>query len=74
MKKDLSLLSDDEITEVFRDAVKNAIERNQKAGNPVCGFDTVLKKSYILYPDGTKEYTQELEYWYMYYMKICDKL
>lgn len=37
-------------------SVKNAIERNKEAGNPVCGFDTVLKKSYILYPDGTKEY------------------
>lgn len=56
MKKDLSVLTDDEITEVFQDAVKNAIERNKKAGNPICGFDSILKKSYILYPDGRKEY------------------
>lgn len=49
-------LTDDEITEVFRDSVRDAIERNKEAGNPVCGFDLVLKKSYILYPDGTREY------------------
>ena len=55
MKKDISKLTDEEITEVFVDAVRNAIERNRKAGKPVCGFDSVLKKSYILYPDGRKD-------------------
>ena len=56
MKKDLSILTDDEITEVFQESVIKAIERTKKAGNPVCGYDSVLKKSYILYPDGRKEY------------------
>ncbi|MBE5964981.1 MAG: hypothetical protein E7252_08685 [Lachnospira sp.] len=56
MKKNLSVLTDDEVTMVFQESVRKAIERNRKAGRPVCGYDSVLKKSYILYPDGRKEY------------------
>ncbi len=56
LKKDLSKLTDEEITEVFQDAVKAAVEKSKKAGNPVCGYDTERRKSYILYPDGRKEY------------------
>lgn len=49
-------LTDEEITEVFREAVRNAIEQAKKAGNPICCWDSELKESYILYPDGRREY------------------
>lgn len=56
MKKDIMTLSDNEMTEAFREAVKEAIEVSKKAGNPICRYDSELKKTYIEYPDGRKEY------------------
>lgn len=56
MKKNLFDLTDDEMTEVFREAVRESIEQSRKAGNPICEYDSQLKKPYILYPDGRREY------------------
>lgn len=57
-KKDLSLLTDDEITEVFQESVRKAIERSKAAGKPICCYDSERKASYILYPDGRREYAK----------------
>ena len=56
MKKDISLLSDDEITDVFKEAVYNAVKRAKDNGQPICCYDKEQKKSYILYPNGEREY------------------
>ena len=56
MKKDISKLNDEEITELFQDAVQTAIEKAKQDGKPICGYDDILHKSYILYSDGMKVY------------------
>lgn len=59
MKADLDKLTDDEITALFQKSVQEAIDENRKKGLPVCRYDKELRKSYILYPDGHKEYAEE---------------
>lgn len=59
MKRDLNNMTDDEITENFRESVKQAVEDAQKKGLPICKFDIEKMQSYILYPDGRREYAKK---------------
>ena len=49
-------ISDDELTERFKEAVRIDEEIRKIKGLPTSGYDVELKKAYILYPDGRKEY------------------
>ena len=49
-------ISDDELTERFKEAIRIDEEIRKIKGLPTSGYDAELKKAYILYPDGRKEY------------------
>ena len=40
----------------FREAVRKAIEETKASGNPVALYDQELKKAYLEYPDGRRDY------------------
>ena len=49
-------ISDDELTARFKEAIRIDEEIRKIKGLPTSGYDAELKKAYILYPDGRKEY------------------
>ena len=49
-------ISDEELTERFIQSVRIDNEIRRIKGQPVAGFDEKLKKAYIEYPDGRREY------------------
>lgn len=51
-------MSDDEMTRLFQEAVKLEIQKNKIMRLPINGYDTALKRSYIEYPDGRREYAK----------------
>lgn len=52
-------LSDDELTYRFREAIRIENEIKRIKGVPIAGYDTSLKKAYLEYPDGHREYHKE---------------
>ena len=55
-KVNINDLNDDQITQVFREAVHQAIENARQKGLPISQYDTEKMLPYILYPDGHWEY------------------
>jgi len=51
-------LSDEELDYRFAEATKAAIHKLQVKKIPVARYDSKLKKAYLEYPDGTKEYKE----------------
>jgi hypothetical protein len=49
-------LSDDELTERFKEAIRIDNEIKKIKGVPIAGYDTVNKLAYLEYPDGKREY------------------
>ena len=49
-------LSDDELTQRFIESIRIDEEIRKIKGLPTSGYDADLKKAYLLYPDGRKEY------------------
>ncbi len=49
-------MSGKELEHRFNEAVRLEKEKCRVKGVPTCEFDTDLKKAYLLYPDGRKEY------------------
>ena len=49
-------VTDDELTRLFIEAVRISNEIKQIKGNPIQCWDAEKKASYILYPDGRREY------------------
>ncbi len=49
-------VSDEELTERFIQSIRIDNEIRRIKGQPVAGFDEKLKKAYIEYPDGRREY------------------
>lgn len=47
---------DDELTPLFRMGIHHAIEEAKAKGIPIARFDKVLRKAYLEYPDGRREY------------------
>ena len=50
--------ADDVITDLFRMAVRHAIEEKLAKGLPVARDDKANKKAYLEYPDGRHEYAK----------------
>jgi hypothetical protein len=49
-------ISDDELTERFREAVRIDNEIKRIKGVPIAGYDTEKKMAYLEYPDGRRKY------------------
>ena len=49
-------ISDDELTERFKEAIRIDNEIKKAKGTPLAGYDREQKKAYLEYPDGRREY------------------
>lgn len=49
-------MSKEELEHRFTEIVRLEKEKCRIKGVPTCEFDTELKKAYLLYPDGHREY------------------
>lgn len=49
-------ISDEELTQRFKESIRIDNEVRKIKGLPVAGYDTVSKKAYLEYPDGRREY------------------
>lgn len=49
-------ISDDELTERFKESIRIDEEIRRIKGLPTSGFDKVKGKAFLLFPDGRKEY------------------
>ena len=49
-------ITDDELTERFKEAILIDNEIKRAKGTPISGFDREQKKAYLEYPDGRREY------------------
>ena len=49
-------LSDEELTERFKESIRIDNEIRKIKGLPVAKYDKVNKKAYLEYPDGRREY------------------
>lgn len=49
-------LSDEELTERFKESIRIDNEIRMIKGLPVAKYDKVNKKAYLEYPDGRREY------------------
>lgn len=52
-------ISDDELTQRFKEAIRIDDEIRRIKGLPVARYDTKLKKAFLEYPDGRREYVGE---------------
>ena len=52
-------LTDDELTERFKESIRIDNEIRRIKGLPIAKVDTEKKKPYIEYPDGRREYVGE---------------
>ncbi len=52
-------ISDDELTQRFKEAIRIDNEIRRIKGLPVARYDTKLKKAFLEYPDGRREYVGE---------------
>ncbi len=49
-------ISDEELTRRFRESIRIDNEVRKIKGLPVAGYDDEIKKAYLEYPDGRREY------------------
>ena len=49
-------LSDDELTTLFKESIRLDNEEKKIKGVPIAGYDVELKKAYLEYSDGRREY------------------
>lgn len=56
-------LSDDELTRRFKESIRIDDEIRRIKGLPVARYDSKVKKAYLEYPDGRREYVEGK--WYM---------
>ena len=49
-------ISDEELTERFKEAIRIDKEIKKIKKLPISGYDDILKKAFIEYPDGTRQY------------------
>lgn len=52
-------ISDDELTRRFREAIRIENESRKIIGAPISCYDKEIKKSYIEYADGKREYAEK---------------
>lgn len=51
-------VSDDELTERFKEAIRIDNEIKKIKGVPIAGYDREKKAAYLEYPDGRREYAK----------------
>lgn len=51
-------MTDDEMTERFRRAIELANLEKKVKGVPIAGYDAKLKKAFLEYPDGSRQYAE----------------
>ncbi len=49
-------ITDEELTERFKEAIRIDNEIKKVKGAPIAGYDRETKKAYLEYPDGRREY------------------
>ena len=49
-------VSDDELTERFKEAIRIDNERKRIKGSPIAGFDEEKNLAFLEYPDGRRRY------------------
>lgn len=49
-------ISDEELTERFKEAIRIDKEIKKIKKLPISGYDDILKKAFLEYPDGTRQY------------------
>ena len=49
----------DDITSAFVTAVRNGTADSQQKGHPIARYDTVNKRAFLEFADGTREYVNE---------------
>jgi hypothetical protein len=49
-------ISDDELTERFKEAIRIENDIKKIKGVPIAGYDTEKKLAYLEYPDGRRKY------------------
>ncbi len=49
-------LSDEELTERFKESIRIDNEIRRIKGLPIAGYDKERRKAFIEYPDGSREY------------------
>lgn len=52
-------ISDDELTERFRESIRIDNEIRKIKNLPCAGFEKETGKAYVLYPDGRKQYVEQ---------------
>ena len=52
-------ITDDELTQRFKESIKIDDEIRKIKGLPVARYDINTKKAYLEYPDGRREYVRE---------------
>lgn len=52
-------ISDEELTERFKEAIRIDNERKKAKGAPIAGYDTKRKQAYLEYADGRRRYAGE---------------
>ena len=53
-------LTDDELTERFREAIRIDNEIKRVKGLPISSYDEKRKMAYLEYPDGRREYQENV--------------
>jgi len=51
--------SEEDIANAFKNAVQREIATKKQNGIPVAMYDGEIKRAYLEYPDGTREYVKE---------------
>ena len=51
-------ISDEELTQRFKEAIRIDKEIRKIKGLPVAGYDDERKQAYLEYPDGRREYVE----------------
>ena len=51
-------ISDEELTERFKESIRIDNEIRRIKGLPIAGYDKETKRPYIEYPDGRREYPE----------------
>ncbi len=54
-------LTDEELTERFREAIRIDNEIKRIKGVPISHYDTEKKMAYLEYPDGRREYQENIK-------------
>ena len=52
-------ISDDELTQRFKESIRIDNEIRRIKGLPIAGFDEAKNKPYIEYPNGKRQYSKE---------------